>query len=320
MVLILLKWMLMMTLFLLLIGIIYEQYSRWQLEKNIRKGKSFALVNGHQLHYVKKGKGNCTVVFESGLASDHINWVDVQQQVANYAVTISYDRSGMFLSESGDGTKTNASIVNDLEQLLEKTRCPKPYIMVGHSIGGIYLRLFVKQNKEDIAGIMLLESAHPLQIKKSSAAMLKAFAPPPAWIMHFILRTGIFRILFNFIQVSPEIPLKHPFHIHFRKFFYRSYPAILLEYRNDVKNLSEAESHSFGNIPLTVIMGASDIWSKPIKDPVLRTEFHKLVEELQKDHLNLSSCSKFVIAEKSGHIVQVNDSELIAEEIIKLLP
>jgi len=314
------KWTLIIVAALLITGISYEQYSCWSLEKNVRKGQTFVKVSGHELHYVKKGKGNCTVVFESGLASDHHNWTSVQDSVSKYAVTLSYDRSGMFLSEAGDTAKTNQSIANDLLQLLEKTNCPKPYIVVGHSIGAIYLRSFIASHQKDIAGIVFVEAAHPLQMKKSTPEMLASFSQPPEWAIATMVNTGLFRVALNFIQPFPEIPATHPFHHHFQDYFYKSYRAILKEAENDSLNFQDAESYpAFGNIPLIVIKGDVAKWSDGIKDPKVRAQFHQLVFDLQNDFLNLSTNSKMVKAERSGHVVQVHDSDLISKEIITLI-
>ncbi|WP_443944076.1 hypothetical protein ACJVDH_14275 [Pedobacter sp. AW1-32] len=76
------------------------------------------------------------------------------QEIAKNAVTISYDKSRLFYSENGDTTKSNASISNELYVLLEQTNCPKPYVLVGHSMAGIYLRKFAEDYSADLAGMV----------------------------------------------------------------------------------------------------------------------------------------------------------------------
>lgn len=131
---------------LLLVGLVYEQYSRWQMEKRLKGKGTFAQVGKYKLHYTKIGQGDCTVVFQSGLGSDGSIWREVLQEIAKNAVTISYDKSRLFYSENGDTTKSNASISNELYALLEQTNCPKPYVLVGHSMAGIYLRKFAEDH------------------------------------------------------------------------------------------------------------------------------------------------------------------------------
>ncbi|MGJ1197841.1 alpha/beta fold hydrolase [Sphingobacterium spiritivorum] len=315
------KWALVVVFILIVVGVVFEQYSRWRLEKDIRAGRTFEHINGHDMHYVKMGKGNYTVVFESGLASDHFNWRDVQQKLADDSVvTLAYDRSGFFLSGAGDTAKTNTSISDELFQLLEKTNCPKPYIVVGHSMGAIYLRSFIDQHKKDVAGIVFVEGAHPLQMKKSAPEVRKAFAQPSPWVVSAGVETGIFRLIFSKIQVSPEIPMDHPFQTQFKNYFYKSYDAVFKEAKNDVLNFESAEhSGKFADIPLTVIMGNPKIWSGAIENEKSRQDFETLVSELHHDMLSWSTDSHLVTANNSGHIVQVNNADLIVREIRELL-
>jgi hypothetical protein len=73
----------------------------------------------HQLHYLKKGFGGLTVVFESGLdPGGHLSWKYVQNEISKFTTTISYDRAGILMSEQGDNSKSLSSISSDLNNLL----------------------------------------------------------------------------------------------------------------------------------------------------------------------------------------------------------
>ena len=313
-------WLIASIGVLLLTGILFEQYSRWRLEKDIYEGKTFAEIDEHKIHYVKKGEGNKTVVFVSGLGSNNTIWQETQDSIAKNAVTISYDRSGLFLSDKSEAPITNDAASKELARLLEKTNCHKPYIIVAHSMAGIYMRPFITSHAKDITGIVFVEAAHPLQMKKASPQLLKAISAPPMWLIRFVVNTGIYRTLFSFVQLNPELSIDHPMHIHERNFFYKSYETLIKEAENDDRNFKDAEKYnSFGDIPLTDIVGTSDIRSAFFKDPNLKKEYRDLVYEIHADLLNLSTNSRSVKATKSGHVVQINDSDLITGEIRKLL-
>lgn len=316
-----LKWFLVIPAFLLLAGILFEQYSRWKLEKTAFSGKTFVEINGKPLHYVKKGKGNCTVVFQSGMGSSYAIWQQIQDSIAQNAVAIAYDRNGLMLSEAAGKPVTNDLVAEELQLLLEKTNCPKPYILVGHSMAGIYLRPFIKKNEQDIAGIVFVEASHPQQIKKASPELLKALRPPPRWLIKSAVSTGIYRTLFSFTPLSPEIPMHHPMHRLEKNFFYRSCDKILEELANDELNFKDAEKYtSFGNIPLTIITGTSEIRYAAIKDTPVRNEYRQWWIEMQHDLLKLSANSRLVKAPNSGHLVQINDGALLTREIRSMLP
>ncbi|WP_316737499.1 alpha/beta hydrolase [Pedobacter aquatilis] len=315
-----LKYIGSLLLILLVIGIVYEQYSRWRLESKAFKGETFTEIDGAKIHYVKKGIGNKTIVFVSGMGSNSSIWAEIQDKTYPNAVTISYDRSGLFLSEKREGTITNQSVSKELAQLLEQTNCPKPYILVLHSMAGIYIRPFIEQHKKDIAGIMLMESAHPLQLKKSSAAFLESLKPPPLSLVKFLTFSGAYRSLFSFNRINPEIPIEHAIHKNERDFFYRSVETLYDELKNDDANFEDAgNSNNFGNIPLTVITGTSNIRTEAIPNPKVKEEYMQLVHDLHRDFLNLSTDSKLVEAKNSGHVVQVSEPDLIVREIHALL-
>ena len=90
--------------------------------------------------------------------------------------------------------------------------------------------------------------------------------------------------------------------------------------KNDRLNFKDAEKYpSFGDIPLTVIMGTSEVRYAGIKKSSIKDEFRQLVNEGQRELLKLSSDSRLMNAENSGHLLQINDKELLIKEINKLL-
>lgn len=319
--LIVLKWAFIILIILLSAGVLFERLSRWRLERKAFKGLTFVEINGTPIHYVKKGSGNCTVVFQSGMGSSHAIWEDVQNDLAKDAVTITYDRSGLMFSGTNKTAPTNEEVSKELERLLEKTGCPKPYILVGHSMAGIYLRPFIARNRSDIKGILFAEAAHPLQKIKASAELKKTLNVPPLWFIKFVINTGIYRLMYTINPISPEIPFGHKLHIQERDFFYRSYRKTLEEVALDDTNFKDAERYaSFGEIPLTVVTGKSESRFGNIKNEEIKKEYRKLIEEVQEDLLQLSSNSKQVITSNSGHLIQVHDAALLAKEIRVFLP
>lgn len=315
-----LKWFAIFLLVLLVIGITYEYYSRWQLSRSDLNDRTFVEVNGTKLHYVKKGSGKYTVVFVSGMGSNHTIWQELQDTLQTDAVTLSYDRNGLLFSEKSDISITNESVSDELHQLLEKTNCPKPYILVAHSMGGIYIRPFIKAHHADIAGIVLAEAAHPHQLKKASQELLDTRFIPSKGFLNFVVNSGIYRALFSFIPVSPEIPVDHPLHTLEKDFFYRSYETLLDEVANDSLNFKHAEQYSsFGNTPLTVILGTNEVRYATIKDQKIKNEYKCLTDSLAHDLLHLSTDSKLVRAANSGHIFQTHDAVLVISEIRKLI-
>lgn len=315
----LLKWFSLLLIVLLTTGFGYEQFSRWRLERSIRKNRTFAHVNSKPLHYVKKGNGNATVVFVSGMGSGHVIWQELQDSLALHATTLSYDRNGILFSPANGDMLSNETVSQELEALLEQTKCPKPYILVMHSMAGIYMRPFIARHLHDIKGLVFAEAAHPHQLREASDELLKSRFIPPKWLVNFVVNLGIYRTFFSFFPVSNEIPMDHRLQHAERNFFCKSYRRLLKEVESEQQNFDDASRHGdFGNTPLIIIAGTSESRYKNIKDQTIKTEYCQLMEKLSKDFLQLSKKSELITTEKSGHILQVNDNELLCN-VIKTL-
>ncbi|MBE8722672.1 alpha/beta fold hydrolase [Sphingobacterium pedocola] len=316
-----LKWSGIIIVALILIGVLIEQFCRWRLERLMDRDLTYIERNGHAIHYVKKGQGKGTVVFLSGMGSSHAIWHDIQDRVAESAVTLSYDRSGIQFSDGAKERVTNLQVSNELHDLLEKIDCPKPFILVAHSMAAIYMRPFVAQHRDDIAGILLVEGAHPLQKIHASAQLKTLLRTPSPWLIRFAVHSGLYRCMFSFLPISQEIPFGHPLHVRERDFFYRSVETTLDELQQDSFNFKDAlQRPDFGDIPLMVLAGTSDIRYAGIKDKQLAAEYKRWVIEHQYAQLALSTDSRFIEASKSGHLVQIHDADLIINCVESLLP
>jgi pimeloyl-ACP methyl ester carboxylesterase len=114
-------------------------------------------VGTHRLHLLSIGEGSPTVVFESGLMSTVMTWQGMQPEIAKRTRTVCYDRAGLGWSEPGPLPRDANRIVEELHRLLEKAAIPPPYILVGHSFGGLTVRLFASRNANEVAGLVLID-------------------------------------------------------------------------------------------------------------------------------------------------------------------
>jgi len=109
-----------------------------------------------------------TVILEAGTGDSSEVWSAVQKQVAQIAHVCSYDRLGLGKSDKLTVAHTADEIVNDLHQLLQAARLSPPYVMAGHSIGGIYVRKYASLYPTDVVGLVMLDSAHEEQFARVS--------------------------------------------------------------------------------------------------------------------------------------------------------
>src|SRR5438309_6558512 len=94
-------------------------------------------VGGYRLHLHALGAGSPTVILESGISASSLNWREVQTQVAKFARVCSYDRAGLGWSDLCEQACTPASLATQLHALVVNAGLPGPYILVGHSFGGL---------------------------------------------------------------------------------------------------------------------------------------------------------------------------------------
>lgn len=280
----------------------------------------FVEVNGVNIHFVKKGNGGPTVVFQSGLGGDHKIWKDIQDSISPYATTISYDRRGLLWSEDSSQPRTMASISAELTDLLEKTNCPKPYILVGHSLAGITLREFIRNNRSEVAGIVFVDVSHPDQILKTPAALQKYLKVPPKWAVSLAVETGILRMAYAIKPFISDIPASHEMNVHIRDYFYKMFETLLAEASDDDPMFQQAKGIEFGDIPLTIITGAYPNGVDFLENDLsLAKQYLSIHREGQKDLLNLSTKSNQIIAPNSGHYVPLTDARLVTDAILDLL-
>ena len=306
---------------ILLAGIIYEQCAQIYFNAKKPGADEFCNINGKEIHFIKKGKGGPTVVFQSGRGGDYKIWQEIQDSLSGYMTTISYDRAGLMWSDVSNETRTLKSMTAELEQLLEKTNCPKPYILVGHSLAGITLRPFVRDHANDISAVIFADVSHPLQIKNASEELKKYLVVPPQWLIGTFIETGIARLYFSFKPFMTELPLTHWMNRHVRDYFYKSYKAFLQEAQDDDIMFEQAEAiNSFDPIPLTIITGAYPDGADFLGEESLVREYLTLHRRHQADLLHLSSQSKNVIAPHSGHYVPLQDPQIVIDAIKEYLP
>jgi pimeloyl-ACP methyl ester carboxylesterase len=122
-----------------------------------------AAVADVDLHHVVRleGRGHPTVILEAGLGDTMDVWKDVQSRIAAGCTrTLSYNRAGYEGSDPAIGPRDSATIVAELRAELKRRNIDPPYILVGHSLGGLYMQYFARNYPKEVAGLLLVDSTH----------------------------------------------------------------------------------------------------------------------------------------------------------------
>ncbi|WP_263354571.1 alpha/beta fold hydrolase [Acidicapsa acidisoli] len=145
-------------------------------------GQALIPANGHQLFLDCRGNAaGPTVILLAGGGGTTSTWDKVQPQVSAFARVCSYDRAGLGKSRVIQETQSADQVVDDLAALLSAANVPQPYVLVGHSIGGLYARKFDERFDSEVAGIVLVDSSHEEQIWRFAKDEPGALSEYPDW-------------------------------------------------------------------------------------------------------------------------------------------
>lgn len=301
--------MVVLCLGLILLGVIYESAAEAADVRAYPPPGQMVDVGGYRLHLNCMGSGSPTVVIEAGLGDWSASWSSwVQPEVAKTTRVCTYDRAGMGYSEAGPLPRTAEQFAKELHILLQHAGIPRPYVLVGHSLGGLAVRVFVHEYATDVAGVVLIESMNPRQAKPSTRDTPPPAATPSSSISILTLpaRIGLVRLFAGLLGLtsglSPEVQ--------------QTYTAFSVTPRSFQTQLDEGmgmpESFiqagavkTFGDVPLIVLSRGLD----PDQN----------WQAMQAELLGLSSQSQQLIADKSGHNIQLDQPEAAIEAIVKMV-
>ncbi|HET6317185.1 MAG TPA: alpha/beta fold hydrolase, partial [Chloroflexota bacterium] len=157
-------------------------------------------VGGHQLHISCMGQGSPTVVFESGLANMSVDWANVQPQVAATSRACTYDRAGIGWSDDGPQPRDSRRIAQELHTLLGNAGVSGPYVLVGQSFGGLYVRMFADLYPDEVAGMVLVDASHPDMWERAPSGLTATMVPSTGLGLFYraLAHVGILRLTSTF--------------------------------------------------------------------------------------------------------------------------
>src|SRR6266851_4843660 len=200
---------LLVTLALLAaVGTLYQAIGTWRDRRRFPPPGQLVRVNKGRMHIHVTGKGTPTVVFESGMGASCLSWTLVQPQVAQFARAVSYDRAGHGWCDPARKPRTARQIAQELHTLLDATGVPGPYVLVGHSFGGYVNRAFAHLYRNEVVGMVLVDSLHPAEWENPIPEQLRMIEVGLryAWIAAWLARLGLVRYcLARLARGSPRL-------------------------------------------------------------------------------------------------------------------
>lgn len=151
-------WILASVALLVLAGTVYQHLGSLRDRRmHTGQGRWVNLGSKCRLYLFENGSGEPTVLFESGIGATHLNWRGIQDPIATLTHTITYDRTGLGWSSPCRTPRIPGNIATELHQMLATAGLKPPYVLVGHSFGGLVMRRFALLYPEEVLGVVLVD-------------------------------------------------------------------------------------------------------------------------------------------------------------------
>jgi pimeloyl-ACP methyl ester carboxylesterase len=249
-------------------------------------------VGGYSLYLYCIGTGSPTVILEAGLEGDHGSWEQVQPEAAKVARVCSYDRAGLGNSDRGPVPRDAKLTTADLHALLTQTDIAPPYILVGHSFGGLLIRRYAFEYPDEVTGMIFVDSLHEDWWQEALALL-------PADASNDTERLSSFR---NYLIRDWRNPLGN------REVM--EIPVVVEQIR---------ETGDFGDMPITVLTAGIFNVLNPGLPPELEAQLAALFAEEQSRIAALSTNGRQIVIQDSGHNMPRENPQAVVDAIREMI-
>jgi pimeloyl-ACP methyl ester carboxylesterase len=318
------KCVLLLLVVMILAGIAYEQIGERLDRKRFPQVGRSVDIGGRSLNIYCSGEGNPAVILDTGGSAPGYENLILQMRIAEFARTCWFDRAGLGWSDPSPIEQTSAAIADDLHALLHTAGVAPPYVLVGASFSGFNVRVFAGRYAAEVAGAILVDSAHEDQYRYEPRVTLAPVNRLPKPIRNLLCagvpvaaRIGLVRFLLQQSgprrNVPPGFTVDEAATLHGLELQTKSFVAAAV---CNFEEKSPEQARAAGNLGDRQLIVLTARQSLRVGDPEVDKEleaFHEMwVHQFQVQLARLSSRGRQVIVENSGHAI---DSEAVLRAI-----
>jgi len=296
----------------LMLGAAYEQFGQWRHKRLFPQIGRSVDIGGRSLNIFCSGEGRPAVIFESGAGWSGYTWVYVQRQVARHTRACWYDRAGYGWSDPAPHPRDSSAIARELHQLLHAAGVTPPYVLVGHSFGGLNVRLYNGIYPQEVAGLVLVDSTQP-------ASESAGTAPPPSFgpLFRLLRSIGLLRL------ITDEAPGPPPKGVSEQEWRVATsfHPQTLVESTKELYSQSAQQAgtaQGLGSRPLIIMTaGLPPPADNPVHARQARARQSRWIEQ-QGELARLSTNAKQIVVQ-AGHCIHCDAPESVIEAIAEVV-
>jgi len=258
-------------------------------------------IGGHALHIDCRGSGHPVTVFESGLGGFSLEWGEVQQRLSQQGRVCAYDRAGYGWSDPGPMPRSVMRNVEELHALLAAAGESPPFVLVGHSYGGIIVRLFAQNYSDEVEGIVLLDASAPDQFSRlPDTALPKALIEAARRGTHTVSIPRLVAALPEEIQTTAT-------HLMMLPKARLAYASEMRYFESATEQLKEQNDGAL-DVRLVVVSRSRNVFGRSAE--AAHTEL--IWQEMQQRMAALSGRSDHWMAAGAGHVIHADRPDLVA--------
>jgi pimeloyl-ACP methyl ester carboxylesterase len=291
-------------------------------------------AKGTRLYVRVQGKGSPSVVIETALGSPSAEWWHIQDQLAETTTVVTYDRAGYGWSRPGTLPRSSHQIVTELHSLLKTACAPGPYVLVGHSQGGLYAQLFGRLHPDEVAGAVFLDpvSSDDQRFKAELkpdvyrlSGIDRAAAPDS---VNTLRRLGLMRPLRSTIQRrllahQGRLPAATQEVIWQHYALNKAYKAAMSERQQNETPANSSDVRAAGTFPRVPVKIIYHSPRRMVREMTMlgglqrddAEEVESIWQQLVRAYLKLSPQGEWIVAPESGHYIHLDQPDLVVREI-----